>query len=117
MKRLTQEFALISALLLLVCCSGTPEQVHTAFSGSGLSIMWYTATATATSTVRFGFVSGVLDQSVMGESQNYGAPGYHHTVLLEQLSPNQHVYYQVGDASDGWSPQFDVVTARAAGER
>ena len=129
----------ILALGLVISATASPEQVHTAFAGvDGVSIMWFTAASTTTSTVRWGNSSGVLDQIAQGTSVSYGADmGYHHTVplgficficcilfcclidglsvdafqvVLSGLGPEALIFYQCGDANDGWTAVFSVNT-------
>ncbi len=51
-----------------------------------------------------------------GSAHTYTGAGYHHVVLLKGFAPHTKVYYQAGDATDGWTRVYNVVTARAAGD-
>jgi len=113
----------VLALLIALAASTTasastlPSQVHIALSGheaDGMSIAWYTPSATTTSTVQYGRSSGALTSVATGSASHYlEGHGYHHAVVLEGLGVGQMVQYRVGDASGGWSEVFSFQTAPA----
>ena len=90
--------------------SMVPEQIHTAVAGAasngdstGFSVMWFTASETTASVVRFGRSPGALASEVRGSAENYlEGWGYHHTAVVLGLHPAQVCFYQVGDGST-WS--------------
>jgi len=108
--------AAVALAVAVACVAAAPEQIHTAFAqgATGLSFMWYTSSATSTSTVNYGLDQS-LGQSATGTTQTYDV-GFHHVVVVAGLKPNTRYYYSVGDATDGFSTVYSVVTARAAGD-
>jgi len=94
-----------------------PQQIHIAYAGGdsitnpdGMTVSWQTLDQTSSSIVRFGTVSGALDQTANGDSSSYSAT-YDHHVTLRNLKPNTRYYYQAGDDAAGWSEELSFVTA------
>ncbi|EGD74899.1 iron/zinc purple acid phosphatase-like protein [Salpingoeca rosetta] len=111
------------AAMLPAACSGLgseatqPEQVHIALAGldakgnpNGMAVSWQTHTRTATSVVRYGLNSTALTMHATGNCSSYYATFDHH-VVLHNLLPKTRYYYQVGDATGGWSKVFSFVSA------
>jgi len=107
-------------LSVALAAAGTypPEQIHIAFAGrtaagvsDGVAFSWATANATATSTVLLGLTPDNLTVSVNGYALSYFPPEVHHHAVATGLLPSTVYYYQVGDASAGFSSVLSFKTA------
>lgn len=100
-----------------------PTQVHIALAGldanknsDSMTISWSTVKNTATTTVRYGKRSTLLSGSATGASVSYYQT-YHHHVTLPGLEPNTEYFYQVGDATGGFSDILSFKSAPLTGSK
>eukprot|EP00049_Salpingoeca_infusionum_P008354 m.136043 g.136043 ORF g.136043 m.136043 type:complete len:462 (-) comp13988_c0_seq1:268-1653(-) len=94
-----------------------PEQIHIALAGSdangnsnAMRISWLTVSTTQTSTVKWGTSATALTHTSVGNASVYYETFNHHA-KIGPLSPSTTYYYQVGDATGGFS---DVLSFQSA---
>eukprot|EP00043_Microstomoeca_roanoka_P020835 m.254205 g.254205 ORF g.254205 m.254205 type:complete len:458 (-) comp17801_c0_seq1:293-1666(-) len=119
MRFITAAIVVIAASLTLGQSSDStmPEQIHIALAGkdasgnsNGMTISWQTQVKTATSAVKYGLNATALSMTAYGNSSSYFVT-YDHHVTLYKLQPNTRYFYQVGDASGGWSQVLSFKSA------
>jgi hypothetical protein len=85
---------------------------HIAIAGdSGMAVSWYSAEPyNTTSKVYFG-LAPQLSQVVEGSmATTYYGSGYHHHVVLQNLSPSMTYSYAVGSGAGDWSDVHNFTT-------
>lgn len=97
-----------------------PTQIHLALAGrdetgrsNGMSVMWNTKLKTDKSTVKYGLVSGKLENTVEGSSSAYYIT-YNHVGVMNDLKPDTVYYYIVGDERKGFSQERSFRSAPMA---
>jgi acid phosphatase type 7 len=103
--------------LNLVFSINVPTQIHIALAGkdenensNGMAISWNTKSKTATSTVKFGTISGLYSIETTGQASSY-YENFNHHVVLSNLQADTLYYYIVGDEIDGWSEEYSFRSA------
>lgn len=106
--------SIIIVALAATTANAAPEFVRVSFvnpdTSTEVGINWNTPGDVGT-TVEYGSSPGNLNMSSGGASfQSTGALGYVHEVVLSGLQPATTYYYRAGDATDGFSPEYQFTT-------
>jgi hypothetical protein len=115
LMRRTSLLSVVVIAMTTTAAHAAPEFVRVSFvsadTDTEVGINWNTPGNVGT-TVEWGAAPGNLNMTANGTSfVSTGALGYVHEVVISGLQPDTTYYYRAGDATDGFSPEYQFRTA------